>query len=166
MQRGTTSTGSPAGLTVRFAAGRARRSRRLDDVEAARLNPADVLIVDDCRDGPADRGGVNGIGQHRDAATTPPMCCWRPAVWDPAGGCRGTRPATGCNLTQRSRPPLRAGGRPRPFPLRRWIAAPAIGSPTSPRGEVSAKVTELAGRSTSWQTRVADLGWVTDPARR
>ena len=95
------------GLAVRFARP-GETVETLDDIER-RLNPADVLIVDEVAT--AAIGWRDGVGQHRDARRLH-RC---------AAGGRGV--GSGCGLAdraaaapaQRSRPPLRAGGRPGHF---------------------------------------------------
>ena len=109
----------------------------LDDVER-KLNPADVLIVDDVAT--AAIGGVMGAGstEMRDDSTDVLL---EAAVWDPAAV---SRTAAAAASAQRGRPPLRARGRPghlggRAGPVRH------VCSPKSPAARYRPTLTDWRG---------------------
>ena len=139
------------GFAVRFARP-GETVVTLDDIER-RLNPADVLIVDDVAT--AAIGGVMGVGQHRDARR----------LHRRAAGGRGVGPGGGvphratAAPAQRGRPPLRARGRPghlggRAGPLRHAC------SPRSPAARSSDTLTDWRGDPP--RTTGRRLGWAAD----
>jgi len=75
------------GLAVRFARS-GETVVTLDDIQR-RLNPADVLIVDDVAT--AAIGGVMGVGQHRNARRLHRCAAGGRGVWDPAAVSRTAR---------------------------------------------------------------------------